>query len=268
MIMKLIYITDSPHDAIYLSDCGVDTLMVDLESLGKMERQGHLNTWISSHNISSVSNLASVLRNLPNKPELLVRVNPLHSSSAREVDEVIDRGADRLMLPMFTSESEVSSFLEIVDNRLPVTLLLETPAAFARLSSIININYPFDIHIGLNDLHLGFGLTFMFELVSCGIVQYIADKCALEGISFGFGGVARLSSDSLLSPRDILSAHVKFGSSAVILGRDWKSALCDRTFHTEVQDVRSYLANPLPYDSNRFAAGVKKIVDTISRDTN
>lgn len=54
------------------------------------------------------------------KAELFVRVNPIHektdkySSSKEEIDEVIEAGADLLMLPYFKTAEEVQTFVKYV----------------------------------------------------------------------------------------------------------------------------------------------------------
>ena len=50
------------------------------------------------------------------------------------------------------------------------------------------------VHIGLNDLHLAMGMSFMFQLLSDGVVEQLAKKITAKGIPFGFGGIARMAS--------------------------------------------------------------------------
>ncbi len=257
--MRTIFITDSPQESVYVATSGVDIIMIDLEVIGKHERQGHLDTLISAHDIKSISNISETLSVLCASPELLVRVNPLYDNSLAEINECISRGATSLMLPMFSSSEDVNLFLDMVDGRVPVILLLETPAALVRLNSILEIDHPFDVHIGLNDLHLGLQLDFMFELVSYGIVEQICSLCKQFNRNYGFGGVARLTSDSLLSPRDILSAHVALDSSSVILSRDWRNSIINHTFPQDLLSLREYLSNPLPYQPSSFFSKVQEI---------
>ena len=53
---------------------GVDRIFIDLEILGKKERQGHLDTVISNHSIEDIKNIKPYLKN----SKLLVRINPLN----------------------------------------------------------------------------------------------------------------------------------------------------------------------------------------------
>ena len=170
--MDKIIITNDIKLAEYSQKCGIERIMVDLEILGKQERQGHLNTVISSHSFQDIKNIREVLTT----SKLLVRVNPINENSIEEIDKVISLGADILMLPMFATADEVSKFIKYINNRVTTCLLLETPQAMTRIDDILDISGIDEIHIGLNDLHLAMGLTFMFELLSGGIVEYLSKK--------------------------------------------------------------------------------------------
>ena len=100
-------------------------------------------------------------------------------------------------------------------------MLLETPQSMVRIDDILDVQGIDEIHIGLNDLHLGMGLDFMFELLSGGVVEYLSRKITDKGIKFGFGGVARLG-QGMLDASLILSEHFRLNSSMVILSRDFK----------------------------------------------
>lgn len=49
-----------------------------------------------------------------------------------------------------------------------------------------------EIHIGLNDLHLSLGLTFVFELLANGVVESLCNKLRASSVTYGFGGIACL----------------------------------------------------------------------------
>lgn len=259
--MNLIFITDSPAHAKDLSIAGVDTIMVDLEINGKVDRQGHLNTLISNHDFDAIGFVADAL--LGSSSSTLVRLNPLYSETKFEVDKAISLGASKLMLPMFSSPVEVVLFLSYVGGRVPVTLLLETSAALARLPEILKIDGDFDIHIGLNDLHLEMKLNFMFELLKKdGIVEYVANLCKKYKRSFGFGGVSRLGGDAHLAAEYILSEHVRLGSSSVFLSRDWRASLSEGDFINQVTSLREFLTSGISIDPLVVSDQVSRVVGT------
>ena len=235
--MDLIFITDNPDLAVSAQSAGVDRVMVDLEILGKQDRQGHLNTVISSHSLEDVGRIGSVL----NVSKLLVRVNPINDHSKLEIDSVVSRGADIIMLPMFKTIEEVKTFIQLVNGRAKTCLLLETKEAALGVDNILSVEGVDEIHIGLNDLHLSMGLSFMFELLSNGTIEELGKKIIKAGVKFGFGGVARLGSEGLEASL-ILSEHVRLNSRMVILSRDFKKNNID--IKTEVRKIREYLSLP------------------------
>ncbi|NVK51721.1 MAG: aldolase [Flavobacteriaceae bacterium] len=201
------------YDAI-----GVDRIFLDLEILGKKERQGHLDTVISiDHSIEDVKKISSVLK----KSDLLVRINPMHSNSKYEIERCINDGADIIMLPMFKTRLEVEKFMKLVKGRVKTCLLLETSEALARVDDVLEVHGIDEVHVGLNDLHLSLGLDFMFEVLSGGLVEYLAEKIHMKKIKFGFGGIATLN-EGLVSGNMVLKEHVRLKSSAVILSRTFK----------------------------------------------
>ena len=226
--MRLIFITNVPELAAYVSERGVERVMVDLELLGKVERQGHLSTVISRHTFDDV---ARIRRAIPDR-NLMVRLNPLNLGSRDEVERAIDLGADVLMLPMFRTAQEVEQFCALVDGRVRICLLLETAGAADNVADIVRVQGVQEVHIGLNDLHLDLGRTFMFEPLADGLVDRLAGAITDAGLALGIGGLAR-AGEGLLPAEMLVAEHVRLGSTGAILSR---------TFHRNrltVQDLEA-----------------------------
>lgn len=192
---------------------------IDLETLGKEERQKGMNTVKSHHTIADIKAISNVLTT----SELLVRVNPINPGSKEEIDQVIAAGADMIMLPFWKSVEEVKEFLSYVGGRVKTTLLLETREAVECLDDVLELGGFDEIHIGLNDLHLSYGLTFMFELLSNGTVDALCKKIAAKGIPYGFGGIARIG-EGTLPAEWIVKEHYRLGSTRAILSRSFCNA--------------------------------------------
>ena len=218
--MTLLAITRDPAQAAMLERCGVDWVFVDLEIIGKQERQAGRDTVVSGHSIDDVR----AVRDILSRSKLLVRINPWGPWSPAEIDEAVGAGADILMLPFFKTTEEVRSFISAVAGRTSTCLLVETPEAerdIDRIVSVAGIDY---VHIGLNDLHLARGKRFMFELLVDGTVERLCAVFAGNGLKYGFGGMARIG--TLRPPAEnILAEHFRLGSSMVILSRSF----CDLT---------------------------------------
>ena len=212
--LDFIFITNVPELAGYVEQVGVDYVMVDLESHGKIERQGGRDTVISGHQLSDVAMVKAAL----SRARLVVRVNPLHEGTSAEIDSCLSAGADLLMLPMFRSAQEVALFCNDVNGRAGVIPLVETTGAMRQLPRIARMDGVTRIHIGLNDLHLDLGMTFMFELLANGAVDQMADCCRLAEMPFGIGGVS-LVGHGQVPGESVLGEHARLGSTAVILSR-------------------------------------------------
>ena len=89
---------------------------------------------------------------------------------------MIHYGADIVMLPFFKDEFEVETFIRYVDKKAKICLLVETPEAVENIDNILALTGIDYIHIGLNDLHLGYGMSFMFELLADGTVDMLCKK--------------------------------------------------------------------------------------------
>ncbi|MBX3652866.1 MAG: aldolase [Ramlibacter sp.] len=232
-MIELLQITNDPAFARRCDALSGMRLFVDLERLGKAERQAGLNTFISAHELEDVARIKAVLRH----SRLMVRVNPLNAASAAEIEAVLARGADLLMLPMFRTAAELAEFSRLVAGRVPIVPLLETAAALASLEQWAGTPGLEEVFVGLNDLHLSLGCRFMFEPLALGHVDRVAEVARRHGLRFGFGGIARLD-EGLLPGRDVLGEHVRLGSQAVILSRTFHRADGASAFESEVAALR------------------------------
>lgn len=243
--LKMMLFTNHPAIAATADQCGVDRVVVDLEILGKQARQGHLNTRISTHEISDVS----AIREAISQAKLLVRINPIHDSSRAEIDEVIRRGADLIMLPYFKTLDEIQRFLDLVAGRAQTILLLETREAEQLLPEILTLGGFDSIHLGINDLAISKGLSFLFESLLDDGFEPLCGRLRAAKIPFGFGGITRLHEGRVPS-QNVIPEHYRLGSSQIILGRSFLShdeiaadlTLAQAKLIQSVAEVRAYEA--------------------------
>jgi voltage-gated potassium channel Kch len=187
---------------------------VDLEVLGKSERQGHMSSWKSKQTIEDVTHTREAVPNA----HLVVRINPMHENTQSEITEVVARGANSVMLPMFHDRDTLARFLDMLgDKALPLPLF-ETAASVAQIPQIVPALGIRQLHIGLNDLHLDLGQDFLFQPLAEGYLEEPTQALRSFGIEFGIGGIAR-TREGIVSPEFLLGEHVRLGSSAVILSQ-------------------------------------------------
>ena len=241
-MLKLMYITNNKEVAQIAEKAGVDRIFIDMEYIGKANRQGGMDTVQSHHTIEDIRSIRSVLRNA----QLLVRCNPMHrdceeyASSKDEIENIIAAGADLIMLPYFKRVDEVKEFIEFVGGRTKIMLLFETPEAVSNVDEMLAISGIDEVLIGLNDLSLGYGKKFMFELLADGTVENLCEKFSQKGIPYGFGGIAALGKGELPAER-VIAEHYRLGSTCAILSRSF----CNTNIITDLDDVRSIFDNGL-----------------------
>ncbi|MFP5457923.1 MAG: aldolase/citrate lyase family protein [Bacteriovoracia bacterium] len=257
-MIELMAIENDPQRAKAFEAAGVDRIFIDLELLGKHERQGHLNTVISNHKVSDIQKVrASLLRS-----KVLVRINPWNANSAKEIDEVIHAGAQVVMLPMFKTKHEVVQFIAAVGGRARTCLLLETPQAAMRIDEILQVPGIDEIHIGLNDLQIALGLEFMMEMYLGPFLEGLTSKIQQAGISLGIGGIAPLDGGAIPG-RLVLTEAYRLGSRRFILSRAFPKEDLN-LFTSSIQALRSHARVLESYPVEKFIESRKVLVDMIA----
>lgn len=250
MFLSLMYITNDPDVALVAEKSGVERIMIDLETLGKDERQKNMDTVKSHHSIDDIKRVARVLTSA----KMLVRVNPINQNSEKEISAAINAGAEILMLPMWRTASDVRRFVDLVAGRAKTVLLLENKDAAECIDEVLVMGGFDEIHIGLNDLHLSMGLTFMFELLANGTVEGLCEKIAKSGVPYGFGGIARIG-EGMLPAEKIIMEHFRLGSTRAILSRSF----CDLREGYDRQELERI------FDENMLR--LREYADTLSGKT-
>lgn len=245
MSLTLMYITNNVVTASIAQKAGVDRIWVDMEYIGKEERQAGMNTVKSHHTVADIEKLRPIVTS----SELLVRINPIHDktdeygSTEEEIEDVINAGADVIMLPMFQTKQDVERFIKAVNGRVKTLLLFETAESVENIDDILSVSGIDEAHIGLNDLHLAYKMDFMFELLCDGTVKKLCERFKEKGIKYGFGGIARVGY-GMLPAEHIIAEHYCLGSTAAILSRGF----CDANI----------VQNPMEIESI-FVEGIKNI---------
>lgn len=234
MSICLMYITNNPSVAVIAQKSGVDRVFLDMEHIGKSQRQCGMDTVICSHTIEDIKKIRRVV----STSELLVRCNPIHEGSEKEINDVVDAGADVIMLPYFKTVNEAEQFISYVDGRAKVCLLLETPEAAEQIDDILSLDGIDEIHIGINDLSIGYGKKFLFEVLADGTVDNLCSKIKEKGIPYGFGGIASLGR-GLLPSEHVIMEHYRLGSKMAILSRSF----CNTEKMTDIDAIKAVFTN-------------------------
>lgn len=266
------YITNDPAVAKIAEASGVDRIFIDMEYIGKGDRQGGMDTVQSHHTPADIARVKAAV----SKAKLMVRVNPIHNatadygSSKEEIDAAIEAGADILMLPYFKTPEEVAEFVRLVDGRAVTLPLVETPEAAERIHEILAVEGINEIFVGLNDLSLGYGMNFMFRLLADGTVERLCTAFKEKGIPYGFGGIAAIG-QGLLPAERVIAEHYRLGSECVILSRSFCNAAgksieeIRSIFEPGVAAIRAREAECLGLTGEGFEENRRAVVDAVDQ---
>lgn len=213
---RLTLITDDPVPAAKADRCGVNRIGLDLERVGKAERQAGHDVRLSEHRIESLAVVGAALEHA----DLFVRLNPVGPTTADEIEAALRLGAKALMLPYFRTAEEVATSVRLVDRRAHITALLETAPAILRIRDILAVPGIDEVMIGLNDLRLEFRVRSHFEILASPLLDWIANETRNAGLPLSVGGVARLDDASLpFSPDLVLAQYPRLGATGGWISR-------------------------------------------------
>lgn len=240
MSLKLMYVTNRQDVALIAQNAGVDRIFIDMEYIGKDLRQGGMDTLQQKFTCDDIRNVKKVLTTT----ECIARCNPMHDeardycSSEEEIEGIVESGADIIMLPYFKTAKEVERFMRAVNSRTRTMLLVETPEAVENLNDILSVGGIDEIHIGINDLSLGYKKHFMFELLADGTVDKLCDVFRSRNMTYGFGGITS-PGQGLLPAERVIAEHYRLGSTIAILSRGF----CKVENTKSIEEVREIFDN-------------------------
>jgi hypothetical protein len=215
---RLTLLTDDPALAAEADMAGVARIGVDIDRLGKAERQARMPARQSTHDICGLARLRPVVR----RADLFIRVNPPHSGTSNEVEQALRLGATAIMLPFFRATAEAEAFIDTVRSRAKVLLLVETATAALRIREIAALPGLDEIMIGLNDLRLEFQVPGHFELLASPLMEMLAKEVSRAGVKLGIGGVARPDAIGLPIPADlVLAQYPRLGATGAWIARSF-----------------------------------------------
>jgi citrate lyase beta subunit len=214
---QLTLLTSDTRLAREADRAGVTRIGVDLESLGKAERQAGHDTRLSKHGWTDLQAICAVL----DRANAFVRINPLHEGTRAEIETALSIGAGVIMLPYFSTSEQVETFVDLVGGRARTIALVETVASLFRLREILDRSAIDEIMIGLNDLRLEAKLS-PFEILTSPILDAVAAEVRRSGTPLSIGGVARLGDLSRpFCPELVLAQYARLGSTGSWLSRSF-----------------------------------------------
>ena len=225
---------------------GIDRIMIDLERLGKAKRQSGRQFFLSDHYPSDINLLRATLF----VASVQVRVNAWHEQSISEINDVISRGAEIVMLPMVRDREQAARFVHAVNGRARTSLLIETADALSDCEELLNVDGVDEVHIELNDLAIDLGRESIFEALVDRLLDSITGIAARRHLRFGFGAVAGRGCGPLpIDPETIISEQARLGASVAWLGRSYSRA-CEKLNRSELVNEIRWIRSTFEHPGN------------------
>lgn len=221
---RLTLVTDDAALARRADRAGIERIGIDLERIGKAERQAGQDTRLSLHGMDDLARIAGAIT----QARAFARLNPIHPGSAAEVEAALAAGARVVMLPFFHGAAEVARFVDLVGGRAFVMVLVETGAALVRLREILAVPGIGEVMVGLNDLRLALGVASHFEILASPLLDAVAAEVRRAGLPFSVGGVARVDDRALPVPPDlVLAQYPRLQATGAWVSRSFVNGLAD-----------------------------------------
>lgn len=247
---RLLLLTNDPALAAAADACA-QRIGIDVEHIGKAERQAGYDTRLSRHDWSELEAIARVLERA--KP--FARLNPLHDGTEAEIETALSCGAEVLMLPFFRGREEVERFVALVRGRAEVMCLVETASSFVRMREILSVRGVDELMIGLNDLRLQLGVANHFEVLASPIMDGVCAAMRQDGRPFSVGGVARTGDAGMPIPSELVYAqYPRLGATGGLLTRAFVKDLPLADLPDAVATMRSRLSAWASEDSAALEA--------------
>jgi hypothetical protein len=213
---RLTLVTSDPSLAAAADRSDVDYIGIDLDVLGKAARQSDEDSRLSDHKAEDLATIGGSVT----KAKLFARVNPINSQTPFEIENVLRRGAQAIMLPYFRTVEEVAQFVGMVGKRAQISILLETASAAVRIREIVAVPGIQEVVVGLNDLRRELGVANHFEVLASPLLDALAREVRDAGLALAVGGVADPGDNALPIPPDlVLAQYPRLGATGAWLSR-------------------------------------------------
>jgi len=230
--------TDDPALARRADAAGIERVGVDLERLGKAERQRGLGTWISPHTVEDAARVGAVLEHAA----LFARTEPLNEGSPLEVEALLARGVEVLMLPMVMTADDAGAFTDLVAGRAVVVLLVEHVDALRRIEELVAVEGVDEVHVGLNDLALSLGVANRWQALAGDLAREAGAVVRAAGKRFGLGAIGRAGDRTLTIPSDLVYAeYARTGATSALVSRSFFAGAGDLDLRREIERARDEL---------------------------
>lgn len=214
------------------AEAGVNGFIVDMENKGKQSRQAGFDTQI---NQNTIEDLIITRKNTDRK--VICRINGFSDHTPLEVEQVVQAGADEILLPMVRKPEEVLKTLDFINSRCALGILVETTDAVL-IAALLGSLPLSRIYVGLNDLAIDRKLPNIFMSVADGTVEKIRMNIYQP---FGFGGVTLPDRGEPIPCRLLMGELARLNCDFTFLRRSFFRDMVGRDMQVEIPRIKEAL---------------------------
>jgi len=257
--------TNVPAVASLADATGINRIGLDIETLHKSKRQAGKKSWISPHKEKEITTIKNTLKNA----ELFVRCNPFGGHTQDEIKRLIDYEVQIIMVPNFTTASEIEKIVEFIGGHAKCIPLIERLAAVKIINDLMKNTPISEYHIGLNDLSYDLNYSNRFKLLNHPMLESLCRKITNNGLKLGIGGVAKPMDSTTPIPSDLIYARIAaLGATGTLIARSFEiDKLDSNQLEKEIRHARSriqYWRNCSPKEIEAAKIQMKDSVEHIS----
>ena len=241
---------------------GIDGLIVDFEHKGKDARQLGFDTEINRHSLADLAAIRAI-----KDAHILCRINGPDGNALdamiREINDVIDAGADEIIVPMIRKFDEAQAVARAVNRRARITLMVETREALDLVADLCELPIH-RIYVGLNDLRISRQSPSIFAPMIDGTLDAI--RADVDHVDFGFGGLTLAGQGSPLPVAHFVDDLARQRADFTFLRRSFYRDVGDQCptqtldrMRQDIHEARARTSAKVDLDYNRMRAAVRAI---------
>lgn len=224
---------------------GVNAIIVDWERAGKARRQIGADTEIRRDTLADLQRVRACTQ-----ATLICRINPVGSTTEREIEQAIATDVDEILVPMVRDLEAVESVLKKCEGRCGVGILVETRAALGILDELASMPLS-RVYVGLNDLAIDLGERNIFTAILDGTVETVRRHFAAP---FGFGGLTLSDRGYPIACRLLIGEMARLNCTFSFLRRSFHRDIKGRDLKTEIPRLLRALQEARLRSSDGIAA--------------
>ncbi len=233
---------------------GVDSIVVDWENQGKLERQSGRDTEINSHTVQDLR-----LVRAATSAKVICRINAFDEYTPLEVEYAVMGGADEILLPMVRRPEELAQTIAMAAGRCGVGLMVETSDAIQCAGELGRFELS-RVYVGLHDLSIDRATPNLFTPLIDGTLESLRPHFRAP---FGFGGLTLPERGSPIPCRLLMGEMARLRCSHSFLRRSFWADTAGRDLKVELPRIQAALMAAGNRSSGQIQQDREELVEAV-----